>query len=915
MAAAAESSTGTPSFYEYINQHVNTPYPDAEIVIQGCDYTTANDADIAVLPELDGEKNILSTSGDGFVEWRFQVPQAGLYNFEVCYYPLEGKNNDIERDISINGVVPYDDLYAVSFHRVYTDRDDESRLDDNGNALRPVQIEAPRFETFTLSGSLFDVSTPLAVYLNEGENVVRFDGVREPMAIKYLRFYHKTDEENYAAVSSRYTADAAKETIHIEGEDAVYKSDKTLFATSDTSSSYSSPVSGNPIRNNMIGGSNWQLPRQYIEWEFEVPEDGLYHISIRGKQDYTPGQISSRRLTIDGTVPFYEANLLEFEYALGFQNYLLGDGQTTYVFELKKGHRVLRLENNVGEIGKLLEQLNGVVTRLNDLYKQVFMITGSYPDADRDYNIALALPDAESEVLSIYNELESIKQHYLEMVGTKGDGYGDIEKIQVQLESFIEDIETLPARLDAFRINISNLSSWLLSASNQPLLIDYIDLIPAGSAPQKAESGFFGRLWYGIKMFLTSFFVDYNSISAGGPGSSEVITLWLGTGRDQAQAIKSIVDSGFTPSTGIGVNIRLVDISVLLPAVAADMGPDIAITLDRSLPMNYAYRGAIQALNDFPDFEKVIARFHPQALTEFQYRGTYYALPDKYTFYMMFYRQDILDEMEIEIPQTWDDVYELLPRLQNNHMNIGLPNIEENNIDLFTTLLYQHGGAVYDDDLTKSTLDSEPALEAFKQFTDFYTKYKVSQKLNHLTYFRTGETPIVFMPYTFYANLQAAAPEIKGQWGFAQMPGTVKEDGSIDYTASGTSTGCVIFSNSTHKEAAWAFLKWWTDTDAQVSFGTEIESIQGAAGRYATANLEALERLPWSNEELERILAQCEHTKAMAEAPGGYMTSRYIVSSTMTVINNGLVPRETIMDYNKMINDEVQSMRDKFGLE
>jgi len=53
----------------------------------------------------------------------------------------------------------------------------------------------------------------------------------------------------------------------------------------------------------------------------------------------------------------------------------------------------------------------------------------------------------------------------------------------------------------------------------------------------------------------------------------------------------------------------------------------------------------------------------------------------------------------------------------------------------------------------------------------------------------------------------------------------------------------------------------------------------------------------------------------MPEAPGGYMTSRYIVSSAMIVINNGLVPRETIMDYNKMINDEVQSMRKKFGLD
>lgn len=75
--------------------------------------------------------------------------------------------------------------------------------------------------------------------------------------------------------------------------------------------------------------------------------------------------------------------------------------------------------------------------------------------------------------------------------------------------------------------------------------------------------------------------------------------------------------------------------------------------------------------------------------------------------------------MGIEVPKTWDDVYELLPKLQNKHMGIGLPNIEENNIDMFTTLLYQQGGTVYDEELTKSVLDSDPALKAFKQFTDF----------------------------------------------------------------------------------------------------------------------------------------------------------------------------------------------------
>ena len=73
--------------------------------------------------------------------------------------------------------------------------------------------------------------------------------------------------------------------------------------------------------------------------------------------------------------------------------------------------------------------------------------------------------------------------------------------------------------------------------------------------------------------------------------------------------------------------------------------------------------------------------------------------------------------------------------------------------------------------------------------------------------------------------------------------------------------------------------------------------------------------LPWSNPVWLAIHCQCQHTQAMPEAPGGYMTSRYIVSSAMIVVNNGLAPRETIMDYNKMINDEVQSMRKKFGLD
>lgn len=911
--SALNSNISDKSFYEFRQEHAGDSAPNAEITVNGAAYSAATDKNLSV-GTVQNESNVLLTSDQGSVTWAFSVADAGLYNIEISYFPLEGKNNPIERNIYINDEIQYSDLSAVSFHRVYQNESADIKLDKQGNQLRPNQVESPRFETITLYSSSYNVGKALTVALKAGVNTITLEAVSEPMAIKSIKFLQKKKLQSYKEVSDGYTLSKVDaDAIHIEGEDAAFKSDKTLYAVCDSQSALNSPVSLDTTVMNMIGGSNWSSPLQYIEWIFHVDKAGLYKINIRGKQDYTEGQVSSRRLYIDGKIPFAEANDIEFPYQIGFQNFTLGNGDGEYWFELEAGDHTLRLENGVGQIGELLEKMNLYVADLNDIYKQVFMITGSYPDADRDYNIEKMLPDLLQQIKTANEHLDKIKAEYLALTDIKGDGYANIEKVQIQLKSFIEDVETLPARLDTFRINISNLSSWVLGAVSQPLLIDYIDITSNGDYAAVADKGFFGRLWFGIKTFVVSFFVDYNAISVS-EDTKEDITLWLGTGRDQMQAMKQIISQDFTPNYNIGVNIRLVDISVLLPAVAAGYGPDIAISLERSLPMNYAYRGAVQELSSFPNFEEVAARFDPAALTEFRYQNKCYALPDKYTFYMMFYRKDILSELNEAVPTTWKQMYSLLPKLQNQHMTIGLPNISENIIDIFTTLLYQNGGTVYDEKLTKSVLDEEPSLEAFKQFTDFYTKYKVYQKIDALTYFRTGQTPIVIMPYTFFANLQAAAPEIRGQWGFAEVPGTVQEDGSINNVVSGTSTGCCIFSNSKHKDAAWTFLKWWTDTPAQVAFGNEIESIQGPAGRYASANLEAVSQLAWSNSDLSTILSQAKKTQAMPEAPGGYMTGRYIISSAMTVINNGLIPRETIMDYNKMINDEVQSMRKKFGL-
>ena len=154
-----------------------------------------------------------------------------------------------------------------------------------------------------------------------------------------------------------------------------------------------------------------------------------------------------------------------------------------------------------------------------------------------------------------------------------------------------------------------------------------------------------------------SFIVDYNQIGnvVEEGEESKVLTLWVGTGRDQANVIKALIDENFTKETGISINVQLVDMNTLLRATLAGEGPDIAIQVANTngiagavlntgndTPVNYGLRNAVMDLTQFEDFEEVADRFSDSAMVPFSFNGATYALPDTQTFPMMFYRKDIL---------------------------------------------------------------------------------------------------------------------------------------------------------------------------------------------------------------------------------------------------------------------------------
>ena len=913
------------SYRDYADAYNSAP-SEAAVAVDIGRYI-ASDGIQAEMQELDGRTAVI-TGEEGKITWTFTVLQAGLYDLQVDYYMPVGKGSAAERVFYLDGTIPYREAQNIRFNRCWVNQEENKIYTTSGNEYRRTQVELHQWQRSLLYSQLGYSDKSLRFYLTKGEHTLTMESLAEPMAIGALEFLVVPEIKNYAQLKQEYEAAGyqdVSQSLTIQGEDAVRKSHSTLYAVEDRTSPANDPFDERLILLNSIGGNSWKYRHQWIEWEFTVPESGLYTLTLRTKQDYVSGAGASRRLYIDGEVPFAEAESFTVPYELNWQSITLGEENDSWKFYFTSGEtHTIRLEAVVGPLADTLTTVSEVVQELNTLYRQLKMIIGSFPDPLRDYNLETNIPNLFDTLESCNAKLKAAAETLEQVMGGKGEQTAYIDRLTVQLTSLIKYPDTIPERLNDLSDNLNNLSSWLVSASEVPLIIDRMTLAPEGAEVPPADAKWYQKLWSSAKAFFISFIQDYYAIDGIG-GETEVteqISLWLGVGRDQSMIIKNLSDSSFTSKTGIGLNIRLVDMSILLQAVSSQNGPDVALFMDHAQPINYGLRGALYDLASFKDCEEICTRFNESALTPFRSGESLYALPEQQVFPMLFYRTDVFEELDISVPNTWDDLQKLIPVLQEQNMEIGLPSptatvtgSQATNLNaVYAALLLQSGARVYDES-GYCVLNALTAVNSFIKWTEYYTKYNFPKTYSDISRFRTGEMPLLVSSYTFYNTLALAAPEIQSLWAMAPMPGTVQEDGSIDRSVACTLTGCVIFQNADAPTACWEFLKWWTDVDTQVNYGREIEALQGTSARWPTANVSAMKELGWSSSVSRQISEQWEHVVGIPEVAGGYYVGRSVDNAIKSVINSNEDARETILDQVDKINKEIRNKRQELGLE
>ena len=947
-------------YSDYLKEYSNIQKTKNEIVWGAAQNIVSKSDDVKVVTDADKDLPedakqyagmTVSTTESSKIEWSVTVPEDALYTLNVLYYNVKGKDSDAERAIYVDGKAPFTEALATVFPRVWKDvaseeakplTDEELKLgyasfvrDVHDNDIRNESNEIHRWTYLDCRDNSGLYEDPFVFYLTAGTHTIRFESQREPIYINSLKLYTPETLISYADLLKEYESKGYKNgtaaSVRVQAENLSSKSSATIYAEYDRGSSKMQPYSFDVIRLNQIASSKFTSPYQWVEWTFDVEEAGLYEIVTRFQQNTRDGAFCNRTLYINGEVPCEEAKHVRFNYDDTWQVAALATpAGETMKFYLNKGENTVRLQVTLGELSPIVDRVDTAIFNLNECYRKILMITGSVPDTYRDYQFQKIIPDVLELMETSGEELKKVITDIRALTGEKSGSFtSSFVTLTNDIDTMTKNPRQIAKRLSNFKANLGTISTWILDATSQPVGFDWIQVSPVDSELEKPENGFFKDMWHQVRMFIASFYMDYDDVGrrpSKAQGKTRDITVWVTTSLDQSQILRRLIDNSLSQTSDLKVDLKLVSAATVLPSIAAGMGPDVILGVCNSEPINYAIRGAVinlddRNLNTKENFDDVMSRFAEAAIIPYKYQDpktkvvSTYGVPETYSFSMLFYRKDILAELEMKVPKTWQDVYDCIVKLNMNSMLFGVTAT----MDTYAALLYQQGGAFYERNeqgLYESALDTPVAIKCFEQWTEFYSAYGSPITFDFPNRFRTGEMPMGIANYSTYNQLSVFAPEIKGLWGFEVLPGIEKVDENgktyIDSTTMGGGTASVILSSTKNAKAAWDFLDWWTSADIQVAYGLEMESILGTAARYATANKEALARLPWSTEDYNKISEQWDKTSALPEVPGSYMLSRYVNFAFLAVANEGKDPGEELLDYVVMINDELERKQQEF---
>lgn len=914
-----------PSYTEIIDQW-NAEYSmgpsDYNESFLLADQDESSTAELVSAEETNGYQNSVVHMKDGsqsIIE--LEVPETGLYQLAFDYYRLNDGLIEPEFSIKVNGEYPYYESRRVIAKSLWTNATDTFPVNDYGHEMIPEQIALDQWNSSFMYDPNFEQADSLLVQLNEGNNTLEITHQAGEFLMGQVTVQTPKPLMDYASYISQWDNQEGERLIEIEAEKPASKSDSYIRPIAQKTISVH-PYDPTSNLLNTFGGNSWQRGGQRVTWDIKVEEAGLYQLTLKSLQNTKQKAPVFRHIYLNGEIPFAEMKHYRLTPSDSWVNQTLADDNgEPYLFYLNEGTNQLTLEVDISLLTPIVESLTQMMQEINQLGLQLNQLTGNRIDSNRDWEIMDYMPNLMEQFDGWISQLEAdydlLAQLYNQDV-TPPD--------QVSLQVIIDRLKTLKEDPNDLPNNLGELSqgtgsvtqamgNLVVELQKGPLQLDQIFVHQTDAKLPAANASWTDVAVSKAQEFYYSFTQPNMDITDVEEGTIEV---WVGRSQQYVEIMQAMVDREFTEETGIEVKLSVMpNESKIILANSANQQPDVALGVSVGQPFELAIRGAALSLNQFDDFEEVSTRFSEGAFLPLMLDDQAYGLPETQDFYVLFYREDIMNELGLPVPDTWQDVVNILPELQRAGMNFYIPlsSTAGSKPFMFTApFIYQFGGEIYAEDGMSTAIDSEEALAGIKFMTDLYTLYSIPLQVpNFYNSFRYGELPIGISNFQTYVQLTSAAPEIRNSWKLALYPGVEQDDGTINRQSTGSAQTAMIFSKTDYPDESWEFLKWWTSADVQIAFASEIQTAYGPEFMWHTANLEAFSQLPWPESDKDIILEQWSQLKEVPKIPGSYMIEREISNVWTDIVFYGANIRATVDDSIIYADREVRKKMTEFG--
>lgn len=252
--------------------------------------------------------------------------------------------------------------------------------------------------------------------------------------------------------------------------------------------------------------------------------------------------------------------------------------------------------------------------------------------------------------------------------------------------------------------------------------------------------------------------------------------------------------------------------------------PDMSTTCGTAEVAELVNAGIIQPMDASID---AVGRdlFSETVLNELSYNGATYGLPYYSHAQVMWYRQDLLDEANLSIPQTWDELYDAAVALTDPAKGQYGCAVSLSTSDFIATrylnfYVRSGGGSLLNDDLT-ANLTSDLALEGINYWVKMFQNCSPAETINygindHAMLYYQGITAFDFNSGFQIGGVQTNREDLVDYISCADLP-TMNADDPY-FSAEASHIPLVIYKDTKNADICEAFIKFLFQQDNYLEF-------------------------------------------------------------------------------------------------